>query len=71
MAFHNALETFTLRDTGNVDPLEFPLGEGFERDLVTELELHREVVLELDELALGSGPCLFKVPFQGLAGVIF
>ena len=69
MAFNNALKTFTLRSTDNIHILGI-LGEnvGY-REGVAQFKLSREVHRELYELALGSGSCLFEVPFESSAGV--
>jgi hypothetical protein len=65
----DTLETFTFRSTDNIDELDIILDDVRDGDGVSELELSLEVGLEFDQLALGSSPCLFEVPLQGLAGV--
>ena len=66
-----ALEAPTLRDADNVHECDV-LGEDVSHsELVTELRLPGEVRLELDELAHRSDTCLFEMPHQRRAGVLF
>ena len=64
----NTLETLTFGSTDNINILDI-VHDVTDCDGVSELELTLEVRRKLDELALGGGPCLFEVPFEGLAGV--
>ena len=70
VAFHNALETFTLGSSGDVHPLD-TFGKVCEGDHLAELQLHGEIILEFHELALRRGFCLFEMALKGLAGVFF
>lgn len=68
---NNALETLTFRSTDDVNVsniLSEDVGYG---ELVTEFQLSCEVCLELDKLAHRSGSCLFEMPHQRRAGVLF
>ena len=71
VAVHNALESLTLGCSDDVN-ISNVLGEdvGY-RELVSKLELSREVILKLDELAHRSNSCLFEMPLKRLAGVLF
>jgi hypothetical protein len=64
----NTLETLTFGSTDNINVLDI-VHDVTDGDGVSELELTLEVRRKLDELTLGGGPCLFEVPFKGLAGV--
>ena len=67
---YNALETLTFRSADNVTELHI-LGEDVpDCELVSELELSREVVLEFDELFHGSCSCLLEMPLKRRAGVL-
>ena len=71
MTVNNALETLALGSTGHIHELDI-LGEDVgHRERGTEIQLSREVGLELDQLALGSGSCLFEMPLKRRAGVHF
>ncbi len=70
VALHDALETLTLGGTDDIHELDV-LGEDVgDREDVTELGLTREIGLELDDLLLGGGPCLFEMALQSLAGLL-
>ena len=70
VTLHDALETFTFGSTDDVDELDIGEDVSNAQD-VAQFELSREVGREFDHLLLGSGSCLFEVPFQGSAGVFF
>ena len=66
---HDALETFTFRSTDDVHELDVFSDDVSEREGVAQFQLSREVRRKFDELALGSGSCLFKMALKSLAGV--
>ena len=68
---NNALEAFTLRGTDHVNKGNCILEDVLHCDDIAELELSREIVLELCEFLLGSGSCLFEMALKSLAGVLF
>ena len=68
---NNALETLTFRSTDNVDELDTLVEDVLNSHDVAKLELGGEVVGDLYELFLGSGPCLFEMALKSLAGVLF
>jgi len=70
MTFYNALESFTLRSTDNIDELHLfeYIAECYG---VAEFELSLEVCREFDKLTLRGGSCLFKMPFERGAGMLF
>ena len=70
MTVHNALETLTLRGTDHIHVLDVGEDVG-DREGVSEFQLSLEVGLELGHLALGSGSCLFEMPHERRAGVLF
>ena len=70
MTFNNALESFTLRSTDYIDVLHF-FENICECNGVAELKLSLEVCREFDKLTLRSGSCLFKMPFERGAGMLF
>ena len=65
---NNTLEALSFGSTDNIHKLDI-VHDVTNGDGVSELELTLKVRRKLDELALGGGPCLFEVPFKGLAGV--
>ena len=71
MTVNNALETLTLRGTDDVNISHILSEDVGHSELVTEFQLSLEVRLELDELTHRSGSCLFKMPHQRRAGVLF
>ena len=71
VALYDALEAFTLRSTDYVHERNVFCEDVRNCERVTEFELSCEVRLELDELALRSGSCLFEVPHKRRAGVLF
>ena len=71
MALHNTLETLTFGSTDNVYEshiLSEDVGHG---ESVAQFEIPCEVRRKFDELAVRSGPCLFEVALESLAGVFF
>ena len=70
VTFHNALEAFTFRNTGYIYPF-YIFGEDVSNgESVTQFQFLFES-MEFNKFVLGSGSCLFKVPFQGLADTRF
>ena len=67
VALNYALETFTFRGAGNVDP--FYRCEICDGDSVSQFEGINVEGLEFHQFALGSGSCLFKMALKSLAGV--
>ena len=70
VTLHNALETLTLGSTDDVYERAFADNVS-KNDYVAEFELCREVGREFDQLAVRCGSCLFKMPFERGAGVLF
>ena len=71
VAVHNALETLTFGSTDNIHECN-ALGEDVgNRKRVAQFEIPREIRLEFDEFALGSGSCLCEMALESLAGVLF
>ena len=66
-----ALETFTFRSTDDIHELHVIADDVRDGNGVAQFQLSREVGLELYELLLRSGSCLFKVPHKRRAGVLF
>ncbi len=70
VTFHNSLKTFTFRSTDNIN--ECSVSEDISnRKSVAQFKLLSEIRLELDEFALRCGSCLFKMPLERRAGVLF
>jgi hypothetical protein len=70
VALHDALETLTLGGTDNVHELDIFREDIGNREDVTELGITGEIGIELDDLLLGGGPCLFEMALQSLAGLL-
>ena len=70
VAFNNTLEAFTFRNTGYVYPFYIFIEDISNGERVTQFQLLFKR-FELYEFVLGSGSCLFKVPFEGLADTCF
>ena len=67
----DALETFTFRSTDYVHERDLVFEDVLNGDDITESKLPGEIRRKLDELLLGSGSCLFEVPHERRAGVLF
>ena len=68
---NNALETPTFRGTDNVNVSDASFLNVSHGDDVTEFQIFPIVGREFGQLFLGSGSCLFEVPLERLAGVLF
>ena len=71
VTMYNSLESLTLGSTDNIHELYAFFDDVRDSEGVAEFELSFEVCLELDKLALRSGSCLFEVPHERRAGVLF
>ncbi len=65
---NNTLEAFTFGSTDDIHKCALFENVG-ESDGVAELEFSLEVCREFDKLALRSGSCLCKMPFERGAGM--
>lgn len=71
VAVYNALETLTFRSTDNVNERCLIHRDVTYSDDVAELKLLSKVCREFDKLFLRGGSCLFEMPHQRRAGVLF
>ena len=70
VTLHDSLETFTFRSTGDINVCS--VGEDIcNGEDITQFKLLSEVCLELDKLALRRGSCLFEMPHERSAGMLF
>ena len=70
VALYYSLETFSFRSTDNIHVCS--VSEDIcNRKGVAQFKILSEIRLELDELALRCGSCLFKVPLKRRAGAFF
>ncbi len=68
---YDALETLTLRGTDNINELHVLCDDISYCKGVAEFKLSCEVSLELNELLLRSGSCLFKMALKSRGGLLF
>ena len=70
VTLHDSLESLSLRSTGDVNVSRVGEHVG-DSEHVTQFQLLSEVCLELDKLALRRGSCLFEMPHERSAGMLF
>ena len=71
MTVYYALETFTFRSTDDVHKFYVLTDDIGKRKGVAQFQLSLEISLELYELLLRSGSCLFEMPHERRAGMLF
>jgi len=70
-AMHDTLETLTFGSTDDIHESTVLSENVADGEGVTGIKLPREIRRKFDELALGRGSCLFEMPLERRAGVLF
>lgn len=71
VTLYDALETLSFRSTNNINESDRVSDDIGQRYSVAEFEILCEIGRELDEFAHRFGPCLFEMPLERRAGVLF
>ena len=70
-AVHDTLESPTFGSTDDIDESTVFRENVADGKDVAEIQLPREIRRKFDEFALGRGSCLFEMPLERRAGVLF